>query len=142
MGLWQKVEIWIAPIKQSTKRMDDPCSGVVRGQGSAVRGAPPQAPERLRLKNVAGGSAPRNPLGLWPKPLSGGGSGGGASAGFLGSAPKYILEAARGFGAEPQPPRPLLATALFTDLIAFVGQLTTLFGLLWKKQCQKRVGRM
>ncbi|MCP3663192.1 MAG: hypothetical protein GY696_11970 [Gammaproteobacteria bacterium] len=38
-------------------------------------GAPPQTPGRLRRKNVAGGSAPRPPLGLRAKPRSAGGLG-------------------------------------------------------------------
>ncbi len=69
--------------------------------------APPQTPGRLRHNNVARGSALRPPLGLRPKPRSGGG---------LGWSPQQRSygEAAPGFGAEPQPPPPppLLATAL------------------------------
>ncbi len=37
-------------------------------RGAAAVGAPPQTPGRLRRKNVAGGSAPRSPRGLRPRP--------------------------------------------------------------------------
>ncbi len=74
-------------------------------------GAPPKTPGRLRRKNVAGGSAPRPPLGLRPNPRSGGGLGWEPSAGSGaqpqrgsgGRAPSYILAAMppRGLGRSP-----------------------------------------
>ncbi len=47
------------------RRYQDPYQGRSQegGRAAAAVGAPPQTPRRLRRKNVAGGSAPRPPLG-------------------------------------------------------------------------------
>ncbi len=58
----------------TTRRRTKP-AGLIESCMQGV-GAPPQTLGRLRRKNVSGGSAPRAPLGLHPKPRFGGGFGG------------------------------------------------------------------
>ncbi len=79
-------------------------------------GSPPQTSGRLPRKNVAGAPPPDPRWGLLPpEPLLNGVWG--RASGALGRTPAGSSgEAARGFGAEPQPSRPpFLATALVTE---------------------------
>ncbi len=95
-------------------------------RGAVALGAPTQTPGRLR-SIVAGGCAPRPPLGLRPRPRWGSAPNP-VQQGVWGRSPQQRScgEAAPEFGAEPQAPRaPLLATALMVSN-RFVGFYYTL----------------